>query len=93
MFDSSIWPISAPLQDIMLRSVSDPDFDLSRSLKVKCDGVIRLSIYAFLLIFMSNRISIPHRLAVIATQDIFSYILSLDPKLRKIEKYYRNYYL
>ncbi len=34
--------------------MSDPDFDLSRSLKVKCDSVIRLPIYAFILMFNSN---------------------------------------
>ena len=33
---------------------SDLDFDLSRSLKVKCDGVIGLPIYGFLLMFNSN---------------------------------------
>ena len=32
----------------------DLDFDLSRSLKVKCDGVIRLPIYGFLLMGNSN---------------------------------------
>ncbi len=32
--------------------MSDLEFDLSRSLKVKCDSVIGLPIYAFL--FMSN---------------------------------------
>ena len=30
--------------------LNDLDFDLSRSLKVKCDGVIGLLIYGFLLI-------------------------------------------
>ncbi len=30
------------------------NFDLSRSLKVKCDSVIGLNIYAFLLMFNSN---------------------------------------
>ena len=36
MFNSNIWPNSAL------------EFDLSRSLKIKCDGVIRLPVYAFL---------------------------------------------
>ncbi len=49
MFNSNIWPNSAPFQDIRLRNLSDFEFDLSRSLKVKCDDVIRLSIYAILL--------------------------------------------
>ncbi len=34
---------SAPFQDIRLRNLSDPDFDLSRSLKVICDDAIGLS--------------------------------------------------
>ncbi len=41
----------APLQDIRLRNLSDFDFDVSRSLKVKCSGGIGLSIYGFLLIY------------------------------------------
>ncbi len=40
MFNRNIWPNSAPLQDVMLRNLSDLDFDLSRSLKVECDGII-----------------------------------------------------
>ncbi len=44
----------APLQDIRLRNLSDLEFDLLRSLKVKCDSVIELPIYAFLLMFNSN---------------------------------------
>ena len=38
MFNRNIWPNSAPLQDTRLRNLSDIDFDLSRSLKVKSDG-------------------------------------------------------
>ena len=54
MLNSNIWPNSAPLQDIRLQNLSDLDFDLSRSLRVKCDSVIGLPIYAFLLMFSSN---------------------------------------
>ena len=50
MFNSNIWPNSTPLQDTKLRNLSDLDLDLSRSLKFKCDGVIGLSIYGFVLI-------------------------------------------
>ncbi len=46
MFNSNIWPNSASLQDIRLRNLSDHNFDLSRSLKVKCD-VIGLAIHGF----------------------------------------------
>ena len=45
IFNSNIWPNSAPLQDIRLQNLSDLDFDLPRSLKVECDGVIGFSIY------------------------------------------------
>ncbi len=51
MFNSNIWPKSAPLQDIRLRNLSDLEFDLSRSLKVKCDDVIGLAIHGFLLTY------------------------------------------
>ena len=56
MFNGSIWPNSAPLQDTSLQNVSDLEFDLSRSLKVRCDSVIGLPIYmyAFLLMFNGN---------------------------------------
>ncbi len=40
MFNSNIWPNSPPLPDIRLSNVSDLEFDLSRSLKVKCDSII-----------------------------------------------------
>ena len=41
-------------QDIRLRNLSDLDFDLSRSIKVKCDTVIELPVYIFLLMRNSN---------------------------------------
>ncbi len=44
-----MWPNSAPLQDIRLWNLSDLEYDLWRSLKVKCYDVIGLSLYAFLL--------------------------------------------
>ena len=44
MFNSNMWPNSAPLQDIRLRNLSDLVFDLAWSLKVKCDDVIGLII-------------------------------------------------
>ncbi len=50
MFNSNIWPNSAPLQDIRLQNLSDLEFDLSRSFKVECDDVIGLVIHGFLLI-------------------------------------------
>ncbi len=52
LFCSNIWPTT--LQDKRLRNLSDPDFGLSRSLKVLCDDVIGLSLYDFLLTFNSN---------------------------------------
>ncbi len=38
----------------MLQNLSDLDFDLSRSLKVKCNGAVGLPICDFLLAFNSN---------------------------------------
>ncbi len=52
MFNSNVWPNSASLQYTKLRNLSDLNFDLSRSLKVKCDGIIGLPIYSFLLIYI-----------------------------------------
>ncbi len=37
-----------------LKNLSDLDFDLSRSLKVKCERLIRLSICGFLLMINTN---------------------------------------
>ncbi len=37
---------------IALQDLSDLDFDLSRSLRVKCDSVIGFPMYAFLLILI-----------------------------------------
>ncbi len=51
MLNSNILPNSAPLQDIRLCNQSDFKFDLSRSLKVKCDDVIELAIHSFLFIY------------------------------------------
>ena len=44
-------PNSVPLQDIRLQNLSDLEFHLSRSLKVKCDDVIGLAIHGFLLTY------------------------------------------
>ncbi len=44
----------ARLQDKRFRNRSDLEFDLLRSLKIICDDVIALSIYAFLLMLNSN---------------------------------------
>ena len=52
MFYSNIFPNSAPLQDTELRNLSDLDLDLSWTLKVKCDGVIGLTICGFLSIYV-----------------------------------------
>ncbi len=74
------------LQDIRLRNLSDLDFAFSRSLKVECDGIIGFSKYGSLFIYIyiyGNRMSISRRLAVTATQKVFSYLLSLDPNYEK----------
>ncbi len=66
----------APLRDIRLQNLGDLEFDLSRSIKVKSKGAVRLSIYDFLLVSNSNYMSNSHRLGV---RKIFSYLLSLGP--------------
>ncbi len=38
----------------MLQNLSDLDFETSMSLKVKCESVFGLPIYAFLLMFINN---------------------------------------
>ncbi len=63
MINSNILgPNQSPLQDIRLRNLSDLDFDLSRSLKVKSNGAVGLSMYEILLMSNSNPMSISHRL-------------------------------
>ncbi len=49
MANSNIGPKSTPLQDVWFWNPSDLNFNLSKSLKVKGDGVIELPIYGFLL--------------------------------------------
>ncbi len=51
LFHSNIWPSSFTRYKA---SKSDLEFDLSMSLKVICDNVIGLAIYAFLSMFNSN---------------------------------------
>ena len=38
------------MRDIGLQNVSDLEFDLSRSIMVKCEGATKLPIYGFLLV-------------------------------------------
>ncbi len=54
MVNSNIGPNSPPLRLISLWNLDDLDFDLSRLLRVRSDGVNGLTIYAFLLIINSN---------------------------------------
>ncbi len=79
MVNSNIWPNTGLLRDISLENMSDLEFDLSRSLKVKSNGAGGLPVYDFLLAPNSNYGSNLHRLGVIATRKIFSYFLSLWP--------------
>ncbi len=54
-FTSNVCPILGLLRHISLQSLSDLDFDLTRSLKVKWDGAVGLPICAyFLLVFNST---------------------------------------
>ncbi len=65
MVNCNLWPNSAPLRVIRHYNLSDPEFDLSRSLKVKCHGVIGLIIYGFLLFVDSNIGNTEHRFSPI----------------------------
>ena len=75
MFNSNIGPNMAPLRDISLQNMSDLEFNLSRSLKVKCNGAVRLSIFDFLLLSNSNYMSNSHRLAVTLEKIFLSLII------------------
>ncbi len=46
--------ICIPFRSATTQNLSDLDFDLSRSLKIKCHGVIGLPIYGFLLMINGN---------------------------------------
>ncbi len=47
MVNSNIWRNIVPLRDTAPQNVSDLEFDLSKSIKAKCDGGIGLPIYDF----------------------------------------------
>ncbi len=49
-----MYNIHLSYQKMKNENVSEIDFDLSRSLKVKCHGIIELAIYDFLLMINSN---------------------------------------
>ncbi len=70
--------LTAPL-DLTL---GDLEFDLSRSLKVKSNGAVRLLIYDFLLVSNSNYMSNSHRLGLIATRKILFLSLIIRAKFR-----------
>ncbi len=55
------------------------EFYLSRSLKVRSNVAVGLPIYDFLLVSNTNYMANSHRLGVIATQKILTYLLSLGP--------------
>ena len=65
MVNSNIWRNIVPLRDTAPQNVSDLEFDLSKSIKAKCDGGIGLPIYDFWVVFNSNNMSISHCLAVL----------------------------
>ena len=87
MFKSNIWPKPAPLQDLSdLRNLSDLEFDLSRSLKVSVMVSFTLHVW-FSIDIYGNYMSVSHRLALIAGQNVFSYLLLVPiTKNRKCTK-------
>ncbi len=54
MFNINIGPNRDLLRHICFHNLGDLEFDLSRSLKIKCDGAIGLPTYGFLLMVNSN---------------------------------------
>ena len=58
--------------------MSDVEFDLSSSLKVKSNGAVGLPMYDFLLLSNSNGMCISHRLGVIATQKLIFFPISYN---------------
>ena len=73
-------PNSSSLQDIRSGNLSDLGFDLSRSLKLKCDWILHIR---FLVDIYSNCMSISRSLALITAQNVSSYLLSLGPNYEK----------
>ncbi len=67
--------------------MSDLDFDLSRSLKVKCHGVIGLAICAFLMIVNSN---IGPNLAPLQVIRLWNNVGDIDFKLSRSLKVKSN---
>ncbi len=77
---------SAPLQDIKLRNQGGFDFDLTRILKVECNGVIGFSIYGFLFMYIvTSFVSLTFFVAFIAPQNVFSDLLALGLNYEKMK--------
>ncbi len=74
MVNSNIWPNTVLWRDIGFQDMSDLEFDLSTSLKVKPNGTGGLPTYDFLSVSNSNHIPNFHHLGVITTQKCFSYL-------------------
>ncbi len=72
VFNNNIWPNSALLWDMTLKYISNLEFDLSMSLKVKSNSVVGFPIYDFLLV-SNNNMSTSHRLEFVATRFVFSF--------------------
>ncbi len=79
---SNIWPNSVYLRDITLCNLSDIDFDLSRSLKGKCDCVIGLPIHNFLLMVNSNIVPNQTPLRDIRLQNVSDLDFDLSRSLK-----------
>ncbi len=66
--------------------MSDLEFNLSRSLKVKSSGAFGLPIYDFLLVYNRNYMSISHHLGVMATRKIFNFFWTQKSKILTLIK-------
>ncbi len=74
------YDLTAPLRDIMLWNLSN--FDLSRTLKVKCDCVFGLPIYGSLLMFNSNMWPNSSPLRDNSFQNVRDLVMNLSRTLR-----------
>ncbi len=86
ILNGNIGPNSAALQGILLQSFKIwMHFTLTyqRSLKLKCDGVIGLSLYGFLLIYIETACLSPF--SCYSYSKCFLLSIIIRPKLRKIQ--------
>ncbi len=84
MFNRSIRSNSVPLQHTKLQKLSELDFDLSRSLRVKCDDWT-LYVWCLMIYIYSYQRSISHPLALMVNRNVLESLI-IRPKCTKNRK-------